>query len=157
MSYQRVPPNEPYPPPGYSQSQPYPYPPPPDVYPPPPQGHGHGHHGHAPHGVYPPPQGPYPPPPQPPPGYQGYFDEGQRPYYPPPPQPPPPYGGYQQQHHGDEGSCSGFLKGCFGRPLLLLRAGGMLRPLLRWQIPGNGFQDSRIVSSNLEHLGIEIS
>jgi hypothetical protein len=88
---------------GYHPSQAYPYPPPPDVYPPPPQGHGH-----PPHGVYPPPQGPYPPPYQPPPGYQGYFNDQQRPYYPPPPLPPP---GYHDHHCYGEDGCSGFFKG----------------------------------------------
>ncbi|KAL5219810.1 hypothetical protein ABZP36_024523 [Zizania latifolia] len=146
MSYQRVPPDEPYPPPGkirifsyqdflnsnyylqsgiallvkdlnfsrlnplvssvhgsnmYSQSRPYPYPPPSGVYPPP--------QGYPSHGVYPPPQGPYPPPQQPPPGYQGYFNQGQQPYYPP----PPPYERPDHCHHhcGNEDSGAGFLQG----------------------------------------------
>ncbi|KAL6900948.1 hypothetical protein ACP4OV_005624 [Aristida adscensionis] len=62
------------------------------VHPPPP--HHHEGHGHVPHGVYPPPQGPYHQPGQPPPRYQGYFDDRQQPpYYSLQPQPSPsPYG-----------------------------------------------------------------
>ncbi|XP_051202226.1 uncharacterized protein [Lolium perenne] len=123
MSYQRIPHEQPYPPPGHFGSQPYP--PPPDVYPPlhPPHGtsvctrtelsgkarrvrsqstrshfylttYSQGR-DHFPVGqrlwctsVYPPsqPQGPHH---QPPSGYQGYFNQRQRPYYPPPQLPPP--------------------------------------------------------------------
>nr|CAB3457553.1 unnamed protein product [Digitaria exilis] len=70
---------------------------------------------------YPPPQGPYyPPQQQPPPGYQGYFNDGQHPYgY------PPPHGGHHHHghhhhhddhhhhhhHHEEDDCCLGFLKG----------------------------------------------
>ncbi|KAM0890369.1 hypothetical protein ACQ4PT_027158 [Festuca glaucescens] len=114
MSYQRIPPEQPYPPPGKSRpgilglSHTHLLPMS-DVYPP----------LHPPHGpsVYPPPQ-PQGPHYQPPSGYQGYFNQGYRPYYPPPQLPPPsPRYGTHHDHcrhrrHGDEGSNSGFLKGC---------------------------------------------
>ncbi|KAJ4729528.1 hypothetical protein OWV82_002299 [Melia azedarach] len=142
MSYQR-PPNDPYPPPGYSAAYPPPQGYPSSAPPPPYEGYAPPSQGY-PYAPPPPPGGP-----RPYEGYQGYFAEG---YPPPPPRPGQPqypqHCHYEHYHYENQSAtgCFSFLQGWgfnadyffigqrfyvgrpseFGCTLLLLYDGGML-------------------------------